>query len=272
MSDYKCKCFGFCWGCIKKWIKVHPFKLSIWLFIALAVAIPLLFTSNLWLSFFSSNLAGFLMEGPSQSVVPELTAYLAILTILVAVLTVAVAYSTLDRIGENERLNLIWLIDERWVSKEITEVRKDLWQLYSFEKKKLEQAKTNSINQSEENFEKNKNNKDPCMDLKIEDHIAKNVKQAAKEAVQNRILAIDGYQDKSSLFKHLNFIELLGTIGLLNESGKIKDDELQTLFSGHIKTYLGFYEKYLKDEPDRFSNARKLLERMEEFENKKTGN
>lgn len=137
----------------------------------------------------------------------------------------------LSQINQKNKAEFLMEIDRRWCSKEITEVRKELWREY-------------------------------IAHDKDDKKVARYVERIAEHSnTPGRSVDL--------LFRHLNFIELLGTIHTCHY---LKDEDLKKIFGGKLLLYLQFYKYYLESTDDlKNSNAAALLTKMDS-PNKKSEN
>lgn len=175
-----------------------------------------------------------------NSAVAEYQSFLSILSLLISVVVAWVAYKQFPKIANQAEAEFINHIDERWCSKEITTVREELW---------IEYRKAKNNNYGDDDL--------------------------AKQEVQNYILKLDdkarqypSQRNMETLFRHLNFLELLGIIYILREKEFIDDPFLTSVFGNRLKQYLEFYEKYFEHHKSSTINAKKLLLLMQKLEKK----
>ncbi len=178
----------------------------------------------LWLSIaFIIGLAGWIICGwffPfTQEDHQDVSHFLSFLSLLTTVGIAIIAYSKLKPMAEKADAEFIFHIDERWCSPEITNVRCALWKVYREGK-------------------------------------GKNKEYDEKQAFQRVWEHIDVIKTHNSeeMYRYLNFLELLGTISLFHEKGYLKEDLLEKIFGGTLKTYIRFYEGYLRKHPEILAN------------------
>ena len=132
----------------------------------------------------------------------------------------------LQGINKKNKADFLLEIDKRWCSEEITAVRKELWTMYTKNRKGMGTTQDN-IN-----------------DL-LEAH--KKVDENLKENID-------------TLFRHLNFIELLGAI---HAGGYLDEAELRVVYGGKLPLYLKFYKVYFENASDlKNSNAAELFKTL----------
>lgn len=247
----ECRCCCIKWDCIKKWFKERPL-LSALFFLAFLILLTIFV---LWLCdtvainlITETKITDTLKVVHDESAVAEFNAWLYFLSGAGAIILAYVAVKQLPSISKESEIQshmavaqFLLHIDKEWYSKEMTHVRRELWEVYrkARKEKKLKEKAINEVKKYIMHLED-----------KSKDHPnSKNMK---------------------ALFQHLNFLELLGTIYIFKKRKLIEDEEkfFQEIFGGKLHIYLKFYREYLKKYSD--CNASKLLDYMDYLERKST--
>ncbi len=212
--------------------------------ITILLGVLCIYFFNTWgIDLIKDGPANFIKDEPNGngSAVAEVNAFLYFLSGAGAILLALIAYKQIRPIRQTAKAKFLLRIDERWTSKEITEVRQMLWGEYRKAKKK--HGKNRYLRG--ENFNDKQNSK---------------IKELSIDTVGDHIIEIHKNNNLEILFKYLNFMELMGTIYKMKEDGLIEDNLLKNLFGKKLRTYILFYEKYLNDKfPDDPPPAKKLL-------------
>lgn len=143
---------------------------------------------------------------------------LAFIASMASIAIAYIAYSQVRPIKKTLKMEFIRHLDEQWISKEITEVRCELWAVYWAELKK-----TNNESDS--------------------------VKKAQKYVEGLHITAENdpSKNNMKKLFRHLNFMDVMGTIYIYKNSGVLEEKDIKTLYAGRLKRYLDFYKIYFEN-------------------------
>lgn len=181
------------WKIAVNWLKKHGATLFI--------SIVILTTVFFWL---------FLADHWNEHVEGEVHAFFYFISGFATSAIFLGSWVQLKGINKKNKADFLLEIDKRWCSEEITAVRKELWTMYTKNRKGMGTTQDN------------------ISDL-LEAH--KTVDEHLKENID-------------TLFRHLNFIELLGAIHAGNYLTKA---ELRVIYGGQLENYLRFYEKYLTD-------------------------
>lgn len=232
---------GGTWKGLKKDWKEKPFfKWGITIFLITLVMLYLF--NHCLINLIADNVPSSSKSPQGDSAVAEFEAWLYFLSGAGTVILAYVAIQQLPFISKQSETQshiaiaqFLLHIDERWCSEEMTEVRSELWRKYR--------------------EERNKQNK----------------KEKAIEMVGKYVVSVEekckkkpNKKNMKHFFRHLNFIELLGTIYFFKKRKLIEKEEdfFRELFGGELHMYLKFYESYLKERSRKDnidSNAYKLL-------------
>lgn len=171
------------------------------------------------------------------------------LTCLASIATMAIAIGAYTQLrslkesskntGKTLRMDFVRHLDKQWCSKENTEIRCKLWKIYR--EKQLSEPKKDAI-----------------------EAVGKAILRDDKENERH-----PNHVNTKTLFEHLNFLELMGSIYLYKRNDIIDDGMLQKLFAGKLHTYLKFYRIYLNERPKNEPYALKLLEDLDKLEAEK---
>lgn len=150
--------------------------------------------------------------------VNEIDAVLAFIASVATVALAYIAYSQVSPIKNTLKMEFIRHLDEQWISKEITAVRCELWEIYWKELKKTNNEKHSVI--------------------------------TVQKYVENLHTTAENDSSKENmekLFQYLNFMDVMGTIYIYKNSGVLEEKDIKTLYAGRLKRYLDFYKIYFEN-------------------------
>ena len=112
-------------------------------------------------------------------------------------------------------------------------MRCELWGVYWIE---LENAKNNTPQKG----------KGKLSDEELEQEALKKVQEYI-EGLHTVSKSASSEKNIKKLFRHLNFIDVIGTLYIYKKNGVLQKEEIKTLYAGRLKTYLEFYKTYFEN-------------------------
>ena len=162
--------------------------------------------------------------------VNEVDAALAFIASIATVALAYIAYYQVSPIKNTLKMEFIRHLDEQWISKEITEVRCELWEIYWNELKKTHGHKELAIDK---------------VKTYVNDLYINSIKEPSTSIKYNKNDK-EGDQEKNieRFFRYLNFMDVMGTIYIYKNSGVLEEKDIKILYAGRLKRYLDFYQTY----------------------------